>query len=87
MVRPLAKTYGEYLSFATVDTREYPHMAAMFGLRGKGLCLQALHNGQIYHHPPGEVSTASVQQFIVAVSEGKAAAWDKEVTSEDRDEL
>ncbi|KAH7320072.1 ER-resident thioredoxin [Stachybotrys elegans] len=76
MVRPVAKAFSEYLLFATVDIDEYPLMAPTLGMQGRGLCLQNLHNGQIFHFPAGSaLSAQAVQNFIVAVSEGKVQPW------------
>jgi hypothetical protein len=78
MARPAAKAFGDFLAFATVDTKEYPHMPRTFGLKGsRGLCLVNRHNGMIFHFE-GNVATMttdSLQNFIVAVSEGKLKPW------------
>jgi protein disulfide-isomerase A1 len=88
-MRPIAKLFSEYLAFATVDTNEYPQMPQAFGLANtRGLCLQNLHNGQIFHFKESEMSTDAVQRFIIAVSEGKAKSWNDEASKETKhDEL
>ncbi|KAK0388842.1 hypothetical protein NLU13_5085 [Sarocladium strictum] len=76
MARPVAKAFREYLVFATVDTNDYPQMPGMFGIQKRGLCLQVLQNGQVYHFTGEDMTAESLQNFIQAVSGGKAQAWD-----------
>ena len=83
-MRDLAKKYSEFLAFVTVDTKEYPDMAAGMGHAAGAngvLALQNPHNWQVFPFA-GEVSPANVEAFIVEISQGKVKAWDGKVPVE-----
>ncbi|KAM0276607.1 hypothetical protein ACHAQH_006564 [Verticillium albo-atrum] len=79
--RPLAQKYGEYLVFVTVDSSAYPEMVAGLGLAGgaaaKGLSVQNPRMGQVFPLPgsDGGFEQEALDQFIVAISEGKVEPW------------
>lgn len=80
-VRPLARKYGEFLTFVTVDSASYPEMVAGLGLSGgtagTGLSVQNPRMGQVFPFPATKpVASDVVEKFIVAISEGKVTPWD-----------
>ncbi|TFA99458.1 hypothetical protein CCMA1212_008816 [Trichoderma ghanense] len=76
-LKPVARRYAEFLQFVTVDSREYPDMPRNLGVRSTGgLAVQNVHNGQIFPFKGDAVSSGQVDQFIVAISEGRAQPWD-----------
>ncbi|PTB66391.1 hypothetical protein BBK36DRAFT_1118911 [Trichoderma citrinoviride] len=89
-LKPVARRYAEFLQFVTVDSREYPDMPLNLGVRSTGgLAVQNVHNGQIYRFRGDAVSSGQVDQFIVAISEGRAQPWDGALDEDDEahDEL
>lgn len=78
-MKPLAKTYQEYLKFVTVDTTEYPDMSRAMGLQlDKGLVVENTHNGQMfpYRGSSGDsVAEEDVAAFITAISQGSVQPW------------
>jgi hypothetical protein len=50
-------------------------MPGSFGFDTKGLCLQVLQNGQVYHFEGDEMTAEAVQLFVQTVSSGKAQPW------------
>ncbi|KAL7934836.1 thioredoxin-like domain-containing protein [Trichoderma chlorosporum] len=76
-LKQVADRYAEFLQFVTVDSNEYPDMARNLGVRsGGGLAVQNIHNGQVFPFRGDAVSSDEVDQFIVAISEGRAQPWD-----------
>ncbi|KAH0490532.1 hypothetical protein TgHK011_001997 [Trichoderma gracile] len=76
-LKPIAQRYAEFLQFVTVDSREYPDMPRNLGVRSAGgLAVQNVHNGQIFPFRGDAASPGQVDQFIVAISEGRAQPWD-----------
>jgi protein disulfide-isomerase A1 len=76
--RALAKKYREYLAFVTVDTDEYPDMVAAMGHAPGAtgvLALQNPHNWQVFPLA-GDVDPASIEAFIVEISQGQVQPWD-----------
>ncbi|KAL7941613.1 hypothetical protein V8C42DRAFT_334263 [Trichoderma barbatum] len=73
----VADRYTEFLQFVTVDSNEYPDMARNLGVRSSGgLAVQNVHNGQIFPFRGDSSSSNEIDQFIVAISEGRAQPWD-----------
>ena len=65
-------------------------MLLNLGVRSTGgLAVQNVHNGQIYRFRGDAVSSGQVDQFIVAISEGRAQPWDGALDEDDEahDEL
>ncbi|KEZ46259.1 hypothetical protein SAPIO_CDS1159 [Scedosporium apiospermum] len=79
-IRPLAQKYREYLNFVTIDVNEYPDMTTSVGHRkgaSRVVAVQNPHTWQAYPLEEGsEVSAASVEQFILAITQNKVAPWD-----------
>lgn len=76
-VKRVAQRYAEFLQFVTVDSNEYPDMARNLGVRsGGGLAVQNVHNGQVFPFRGDAASPDAIDQFIVAISEGRAQPWD-----------
>ncbi|KAL7819284.1 ER-resident thioredoxin [Trichoderma aethiopicum] len=76
-LKPVAQRYAEFLQFVTVDSREYPDMPRNLGVRSAGgLAVQNVHNGQIFPFRGNGALPAQIDQFIVAISEGRAQPWD-----------
>lgn len=72
-----AQRYAEFLTFVTVDSNEYPDMARNLGIRSTGgLAVQNVHNGQVFPFKGDITSPSEIDQFIVAISEGRAQSWD-----------
>ncbi|PON29761.1 hypothetical protein TGAM01_v201127 [Trichoderma gamsii] len=72
-----AQRYAEFLTFVTVDSNEYPDMARNLGIRSTGgLAVQNVHNGQVFPFKGDITSPSEIDQFIVAISEGRAQPWD-----------
>ncbi|KAK2591475.1 hypothetical protein QQS21_010821 [Conoideocrella luteorostrata] len=96
-MRPLAKTYQEYLTFVTVDVTEYQDMPRAMGLKSdKGLVVENTRNGQVFpfRGSSGPINAEDIETFITAISRGKIPSWtgqDKSPgslgTEEARDEL
>ena len=76
---PLAKKYGEYLVFATIDTNEYPDTLEMFGhKRGSTevLSVQNPSNGDTFPYTSKEkISASAVEAFLVDIINGKVKPW------------
>jgi protein disulfide-isomerase A1 len=52
-------------------------MARNLGIRSTGgLAVQNIHNGQIFQFRGDATSSDEIDQFIVAISEGRAQPWD-----------
>ncbi|EGR48750.1 ER-resident thioredoxin, partial [Trichoderma reesei QM6a] len=77
-LKPIAQRYAEFLQFVTVDSGEYPDMLRNLGVRSAGgLAVQNVHNGHIFpFRGDAAASPGQVDQFIVAISEGRAQPWD-----------
>ncbi|OPB43117.1 Protein disulfide isomerase 2 [Trichoderma guizhouense] len=76
-LKQVASRYAEFLQFVTVDSNEYPDMARNLGVRSSGgLAVQNIHNGQVFPFRGDASSPDSIDQFIVAISEGRAQPWD-----------
>ncbi|PTB75832.1 ER-resident thioredoxin [Trichoderma longibrachiatum ATCC 18648] len=76
-LKPVAQRYAEFLQFVTVDSREYPDMPRNLGVRSAGgLAVQNVHNGQIFPFRGDAALPGQIDQFIVAISEGRAQPWD-----------
>jgi protein disulfide-isomerase A1 len=76
-LKQVASRYAEFLQFVTVDSNEYPDMARNLGVRSSGgLAVQNIHNGQVFPFRGDASSPDAVDQFIVAISEGRAQPWD-----------
>ncbi|KAL7922004.1 hypothetical protein ACQKWADRAFT_294173 [Trichoderma austrokoningii] len=76
-LKSTAQRYAEFLTFVTVDSSEYPDMARNLGIRSTGgLAVQNVHNGQVFPFEGDVASPSEIDQFIVAISEGKAKPWD-----------
>ncbi|KAM0469969.1 hypothetical protein ACHAPX_010224 [Trichoderma viride] len=72
-----AQRYAEFLTFVTVDSNEYPDMARNLGIRSTGgLAVQNVHNGQVFPFEGDITLPSEIDQFIVAISEGRAQPWD-----------
>jgi protein disulfide-isomerase A1 len=80
--RSLAKKYGEYLSFVTVDTGEYGEMVPNMGLAEAdvpGLAVQNPRNGQVFPFSPGlDITPQAIEAFLMDISGGKVKPWDRE---------
>ncbi|KAM0264741.1 hypothetical protein ACHAQJ_000566 [Trichoderma viride] len=76
-LKSVAQRYAEFLTFVTVDSNEYPDMARNLGIRStSGLAVQNIHNGQVFLFRGDAASSDEIDQFIVAISEGRAQPWD-----------
>lgn len=76
-LKQVAGRYAEFLQFVTVDSNEYPDMARNLGVRSSGgLAVQNIHNGQVFPFRGDASSPDAIDQFIVAISEGRAQPWD-----------
>ena len=81
-VRPIAKRYTEYITFATTDTNEYPEMLEMLGFDkskpGGVLFLENPSSGEIFLYQGWKkVRGDVVDAFINEISEGKVKPWDR----------
>ncbi|RFU78849.1 disulfide-isomerase [Trichoderma arundinaceum] len=86
-LKRIAQRYAEFLKFVTVDAGEYPDMARNLGVRSSGgIAVQNVHNGQIFPFRGDAASPDEVDQFIVAISEGRAQPWDGAVVEEEEEE-
>ncbi|KAK0705779.1 hypothetical protein B0T21DRAFT_377548 [Apiosordaria backusii] len=77
-IRPLAKKYGEYLHFVTMDAGEYADAAQMMGLKGDGtgLSVQNPNNGDVFPYMRKEtISAGVVEAFLVDIIQGKVKPW------------
>ncbi|KAL7798236.1 hypothetical protein V8C37DRAFT_369195 [Trichoderma ceciliae] len=85
-LKRVAQRYAEFLKFVTVNSGEYPDMARNLGVRSSGgLAVQNVHNGQIFPFRGDAASSDEVDQFIVAISEGRAQPWDGTFDEETED--
>ncbi|KAL6696051.1 hypothetical protein J3F84DRAFT_408015 [Trichoderma pleuroticola] len=76
-LKQVAGRYAEFLQFVTVDSNEYPDMPRNLGVgSGAGLAVQNIHNGQVFPFRGDASSPDAIDQFIVAISEGRAQPWD-----------
>ncbi|KKP01568.1 hypothetical protein THAR02_06316 [Trichoderma harzianum] len=76
-LKQVASRYAEFLQFVTVDSNEYPDMPRNLGVRSSGgLAVQNIHNGQVFPFRGDASSPDAIDQFIVAISEGRAQPWD-----------
>ncbi|OWT43507.1 protein disulfide-isomerase [Pochonia chlamydosporia 170] len=78
-MKPLAKTYQEYLKFVTVDSAEYADMSRAMGLQSaRGLVVENTHNGQFFPYPESGgkgMAAEEVGAFITAISQGSVQPW------------
>lgn len=75
LLKPLAKTYREYLQLVTIDSADYPGMARDLGLAtNRGLSLQNQHNGQVFPYT-GRITPEAISEFIVSISKGEIKPW------------
>ena len=80
MVRPLAKTYREYLSFTTVDADEYgDDMMVSLGLAGgagSALAVQNPASGDAFPYTREEaISASAIEGFLIAITQGTVKPW------------
>ncbi|EXU99533.1 protein disulfide isomerase family protein [Metarhizium robertsii] len=76
-MKPLARTYHEYLRFVTVDSTEYADMSRGMGLElERGLVVENTHGGQLFpYRGSGGIGIGEVENFITAISQGAVQPW------------
>ncbi|KAI1804565.1 thioredoxin-like domain-containing protein [Daldinia bambusicola] len=79
----VAKMYREYLSFVTVDAREYEGLAAPLGLAPGAYPAVSVQNpmfGKVFPYRrgrgKGDITPESIGAFLMDISQGKVEAWD-----------
>ncbi|PHH72341.1 hypothetical protein CDD82_6026 [Ophiocordyceps australis] len=79
IMNPLAKQYGDYLQFVTVDSAEYPELPRNLGLAARqGLVVENRHTGDKFPYPSAAASALDVNavaQFIDAIAQGSVMPW------------
>ncbi|KAL2071719.1 hypothetical protein VTL71DRAFT_12954, partial [Oculimacula yallundae] len=73
-IKPLAKTYKEYLNFVTVDSVELGHMLPTLGLSPDAETALAVYNpmyGQAFPFNDGEITAKAVESFVLGIAQGK----------------
>ena len=73
-IKPLAKTYKEYLNFVTVDIVEYGHMLPALGLAQDSGSALAVYNpmyGQVFPFNEVEITPKAVEGFVMDIAQGK----------------
>ncbi|KAH9218735.1 thioredoxin-like domain-containing protein [Leptodontidium sp. 2 PMI_412] len=73
-VKPLAKTYKEYLNFVTVDIVELGHMLPALGLAPDSEAALAVYNpmyGQAFPFNEDEITPKAVENFVMDIAQGK----------------
>lgn len=74
--RILAKTYRDFIQLVTIDSSDYPDMAASLGLAtSRGLSLHNPHTDQVFPYK-GNVEPGSIANFVVSISKGEIKPWD-----------
>ncbi|KAK0109186.1 hypothetical protein ONS96_003009 [Cadophora gregata f. sp. sojae] len=83
-IKPLAKTYKEYLNFVTVDIAEYGHMLPALGLASDSDPALAVFNpmyGQVFPFKEDEVTPRAVESFVTEIAQGKVQPLGSQVPS------
>ncbi|KAG4440185.1 hypothetical protein IFR05_004330 [Cadophora sp. M221] len=73
-IKPLAKTYKEYLNFVTVDIVELGHMLPALGLAPDSETALAVYNpmyGQAFPFNQDEITSKAVESFVMDIAQGK----------------
>ena len=81
-LKPLAKTYKEYLNFVTVDVVEYGHMLPALGLPPGSDPALAVFNpmyGQVFPFTEGEITPKVVENFVMDIAQGKVQPMGSQV--------
>ncbi|KAG9239732.1 thioredoxin-like domain-containing protein [Amylocarpus encephaloides] len=84
---PLAKKFKEYLSFVTIDAREYGHMLETLGLQKGKLPAAAVYNpsfGQMFPFDQEiEVEPKVIDAFVIDIVQGIIKPWGSSEEKED----
>lgn len=81
-LKPLAKTYREYLNFVTVDISEYGHMLPALGLAPDSDPALAVFNpmyGQVFPFQEDEITPKAVESFVMDIAQGKVQPMGSQV--------
>ncbi len=79
-MRPLAKSFIEFMNFVTVDSNEYGHMRPQLGLDEGSLPALVVYQpniGQAFpFHQKRSIIPEAVEKFIHEIAEGKVVPFE-----------